>query len=125
MRSVGIIRPPQHGATAAVHQQSLAVRVKENRGAVSLIAIEDKRSLAVGIGISVRQAGDAVDGGGDITRGEDGLEADQRNMRRDEENGGSEGDADRGLEVLPAHAQNPGEDRTDHESGGRQHRRQA
>ena len=66
-----------------------------------------------------------VDGVRHGARGEHGLKPDQGNVRGNEKDSGSKGDADRGLEMMALTAQHPGDHRTQQKAGGRQPRRQA
>src|SRR5215472_9403368 len=88
--------------------------VEGDGGAVGLVA--EQHDLCVGgdgvVGFEV------LDGGGEIARGEHGREADERDVRGDEEGCGGDGDGRGGGERVTACAQDPCGERADGEGEG-------
>ena len=104
VRRIRIVRAPKHRAHPAIHQQGLPLRVEKKRRTVGHIAVEDEGGIATPFG-------DVVDGVSHGAGREHGLKAHQGDVRGDEKDGGGEGDADRGLEMVALPAEYPGDHR--------------
>ena len=109
----------ESGRRPAARAGERAVEVEGDRGAVGLVAVEEERVVAGDLAGGF----EVLDAFGEVLRGEHGGEADEGDVRGDEEDGRGEGDGGGGGEVLAAGAQQPGDGGADGEGGERRGRR--
>ena len=95
----------EHGGGAAIDQEGgageRAIQVEGDGGAVGLVAVEEEGVVAG----DCAGGFELLDAGGEVLRGEHGGEADEGDVRGDEEYGGGEGDGGGGGEMAVAGAE--------------------
>ena len=105
VRCVGEGGAEEHGGGSAFDEIDLLVEVEGDGGAVGLVPVE----VDGGVGSDGAGGLELLDFGGDGLRGEHGAEADEGDVRGDEEDGGGESDGAGGGEVVAFGAEEPGD----------------